>query len=206
MLVAMRNLTPRQQQIMDLIRLAQRETGMPPTRADISQHFNFRSPTAADDHLKALEKKGVIQLLPGKSRGIRILDDATYQGIPVIGRVAAGEPILAQQHIEDHYEIDANRFTPRADYLLSVCGHSMRDAGILDGDLLAVSQIHEAGNGQIVVARVEDEVTVTRFHRKGDTVTLLPENPDFNPIKINLRTTTFAIEGLGVGVIRDKGL
>ncbi len=124
----------------------------------------------------------------------------------MVGRVAAGEPILAQQHIEDHYEIDAARFTPRADYLLTVCGHSMRGVGILDGDLLAVSQTFEASNGQIVVARVEDEVTVKRFQQEAHIVTLLPENPEFGPLEIDLRTTDFAIEGLGVGVIRDKGL
>ena len=195
----MSDLTPRQAEILDLIRASIAERGSPPTRAEIAEAFGFRSPNAAEEHLKALARKGVIELLPGSSRGIRLLEEA---GLPVVGKVSAGSPILAEQHIDAHYEVDPRVFQPRADYLLRVRGMSMRDAGILDGDLLAVHRTREARNGQVVVARVDDEVTVKRFQRRGDQVQLLAENPDYQPIKVDLRRQTLVIEGLGVGVLR----
>lgn len=195
----MSDLTPRQAEILDLIRASIAERGSPPTRAEIAEAFGFRSPNAAEEHLKALARKGVIELLPGSSRGIRLLEEA---GLPVVGKVSAGAPILAEQHIDAHYEVDPRVFQPRADYLLRVRGMSMRDAGILDGDLLAVHRTREARNGQVVVARVDDEVTVKRFQRRGDRVQLLAENPDYQPIIVDLRRQTLVIEGLGVGVLR----
>lgn len=195
----MSDLTPRQTEILELIRTSITERGSPPTRAEIAQAFGFKSPNAAEEHLKALARKGVIELLPGSSRGIRLLEEP---GLPVVGRVSAGYPVLAEQNIEAHYEVDPQVFQPRADYLLRVRGMSMRDAGILDGDLLAVYRTTEARNGQVVVARLDDEVTVKRFQRSGHHVQLLPENPDFNPIDIDLRRQSLVIEGLGVGILR----
>ncbi len=197
----MDSLTPRQTEILQMIRAFLAERGYPPTRHEIAQALGFRSVNAAVDHLKALARKGAIELLPGASRGIRLLGD--HDGLPVIGRVAAGSPILAEEHIETRYRLDPALFKPRADYLLRVRGLSMRDAGILDGDLLAVHRTTEARNGQIVVARIDDEVTVKRFHRRGRLVTLAPENPDFAPMEIDLRHQPLVIEGLGVGVIRN---
>ncbi len=199
-------LTPRQQQVLDLIRDILQKTGMPPTRADICEAFGFRSPTAAEDHLKVLARKGAIELLPGRSRGIRILETQAAMGLPLVGRVAAGSPILAEQHIEDYVDLDPGFFRPRADYLLKVRGHSMRDGGILNGDLLAVHRTREALSGQVVVARLDDEVTVKRFRRRGNKVTLEAQNPDFAPILVDLKNTDLIIEGLGVGVIRNKKL
>ncbi|WP_297526631.1 transcriptional repressor LexA [Thiohalobacter sp.] len=196
----MSDLTPRQAEILEMIRESIAEYGSPPTRAEIAEAFGFRSPNAAEDHLRALARKGYIELLPGSSRGIRLLED---MGIPVIGRVAAGSPILAEEHIEDYYEMSADLFHPRADYFLRVRGESMRDAGILNGDLLAVHQTAEARNGQIVVARLDDEVTVKRFRRRGNRVQLLPENPDYEPIEVDLREQPLAIEGLAVGILRN---
>jgi len=196
----MHPLTPRQHQILELIRRFMTEHGMPPTRAEIARALGFRSANAAEEHLKALARKGVIELLPGASRGIRL---KAPEGVPVVGRVAAGSPILAQEHIEDHYQMNPSLFHPRADYLLRVCGMSMRDAGILDGDLLAVHRTTEAANGQVVVARVQDEVTVKRFRRHGHQVELLAANPEFQDIHIDLRRQSLVIEGLGVGVIRN---
>jgi repressor LexA len=198
----MSNLTARQNQILELIRRRLAESGSPPTRAEIARELGFRSPNAAEAHLKALARKGVIELVPGASRGIRLVDE----GLPVVGRVAAGQPILAEQQIENHYQVDPRLFQPRADYLLRVRGESMREAGILDGDLLVVHRSPEAANGQIVVARLEDEVTVKRFQRRGQRVRLLPANPEFEPIDIDLRQTPLVIEGIGVGVIRNKKL
>jgi repressor LexA len=202
----MKSLTARQRQILGLIRSTIEQTGMPPTRADICDHFNFRSPTAAEDHLRALARKGEIELLPGRSRGIRLVRVESITGLPLIGRVAAGEPILAEQNIEDHFDLDPNRFKPGADYLLKVRGHSMRDAGILNGDLLAVHRTREVHNGQIIVARLGEEVTVKRFRRRGNQVTLHAENPDFDPIVVDLQHTEFVVEGLGVGVVRTRVL
>jgi repressor LexA len=200
-----RALTPRQAEILELIREYIADHGHPPTRADIARVLGFRSPNAAEEHLRALEKKGAIELLPGASRGIRLPEEE--KGLPVVGRVAAGHPILAQENIEDRYGLDPDVFRPRADYLLRVKGQSMRDVGILDGDLLAVHRTPEASNGQIVVARVEDEVTVKRFQRKSKYwVDLLPENSDFSPIEIDLRHQSLSIEGLGVGVLRNGEL
>ncbi len=195
----MRDLTPRQQEILQFIRDRLEATGLPPTRAEIAQEFGFRSPNAAEEHLKVLARKGVLELLPGASRGIRLSNGG---GLPLVGRVAAGSPILAQENIEAHYQVDSALFAPRADYLLKVRGMSMKDAGILDGDLLAVHRTSEVRAGQVVVARLGDEVTVKRFKKKGDVVQLLPENADFEPIVVDLRSQELVIEGIGVGVIR----
>ena len=199
----MRPLTPRQQQIFDLIREKISDTGMPPTRAEIAAFFGFKSANAAEEHLKALAKKGYIEMLPGTSRGIRLAQEFIAEdGLPLIGRVAAGEPILAQEHVEQHYKVDGNLFHPPADYLLRVNGESMKDIGIMDGDLLAVHQTTDVQNGQVIVARVEDDVTVKRFKREGNVVYLHAENEDFAPIKVDLKFQQFNIEGLAVGVIR----
>lgn len=199
-------LTPRQAEILAFIKDFLEHHGYPPTRAEIAQKLGFKSPNAAEEHLKALARKGAIEMIPGASRGIRIPESQTQEddedGLPVIGRVAAGAPILAQQHIEDTFKLDAGIFKPRADYLLRVRGMSMKDAGILDGDLLAVHATQEARNGQIVVARLDEEVTVKRFKREGKHVWLLAENPEFAPIKVDLENQQLTIEGLSVGVIR----
>ena len=195
-------LTARQAEILELIRSHIAEQDCPPTRAEIAHELGFRSPNAAEDHLRALERKGVIELVAGSSRGIRLLEEDS--GLPVVGRVAAGEPILAEQHIEDYSSLEPDTFHPRADYLLRVHGDSMQDAGILHGDLLAVHRQKTAENGQIVVARIEDEVTVKRFRQRGAIVRLLPENPDYEPIRIDLREQPLVIEGLGVGVLRKE--
>lgn len=196
----MQDLTPRQSEILELLRTHLSETGFPPTRAEIAAHFGFSSPNAAEEHLRALERKGAIEILPGASRGLRILQP---EGLPVVGRVAAGAPILAEQHIEAHYRIEASVFKPRAHYFLRVRGLSMRDAGILEGDLLAVHRSSEARTGQVVVARVNDEVTVKRLKRRGHQIQLLPENPDFAPIEVDARKDQLVIEGIGVGIVRN---
>ena len=196
----MDELTARQAEVLQLIADFLQATGFPPTRAEIAAQLGFRSPNAAEDHLRALERKGYIEMLPGASRGIRLRENL---GIPVVGRVAAGSPILAEQQIQGRYQLDPALFKPRADYLLKVRGLSMRDAGILDGDLLAVHRTSEARSGQIVVARLGNEVTVKRFRRQGNQVQLLPENPDFEPVLVDLKRDFFAIEGLGVGIIRN---
>ena len=196
-------LTPRQKQILEMIRKHIERHGMPPTRAEIGAVFGFRSPNAAEEHLRALQRKGAIEMIPGSSRGIRL---TAPTGLPVIGRVAAGNPILAEEHIEQHCDIAANLFRPRAHFLLRVRGMSMRDAGILDGDLLAVHKTGKAENGQLVVARLDDEVTVKQFRQRGSIVTLLPRNPDFEPIRVDLKEQHLVIEGLGVGVLRNGKL
>lgn len=203
----MKELTQRQQQILELIQQAVEKTGMPPTRAEIAAHFGFHSTYGAEKHLQALARKGVIELLPNASRGIRLIDTFNkLTGLPVVGRVAAGAPILAEECIETHYEVDASLFRPRADYLLRVQGMSMKDAGILDGDLLAVHRTPHAENGQIVVARIEGEVTVKRLkmHSRGgrQNIQLLPENPDFAPIDVSTDNEDFFIEGIAVGNLR----
>lgn len=214
-------LTVRQQQVLDLIESAVAKTGAPPTRAEIAAEFGFKSVNAAEEHLQALAKKGVIELVTGTSRGIRLssetlrnLNDSRMRralaspmglgqlNLPLIGSVAAGTPILAQQHIESTYSIGRSLFYREPNFLLRVKGMSMRDAGILDGDLLAVMQTKEAINGQIVVARVDDEVTVKRFRRDKAGIQLVPENPDFQTILIR-SGQTFEIEGLAVGLIRS---
>lgn len=200
----MKALTARQQEVFDLIRDHISQTGMPPTRAEIAQQLGFRSPNAAEEHLKALARKGVLEIVSGASRGIRLLlDVAEDNGLPLVGRVAAGEPLLAQQHIEGHYQVDPSLFKPNADFLLRVSGMSMKDIGIMDGDLLAVHKTQDVRNGQVVVARIDDEVTVKRLKKQGNTVQLLPENSEFSPIVVNLREQNFTIEGLAVGVIRN---
>lgn len=214
----MRALTPRQQEILALIKRHLADTGFPPTRAEIARELGFRSPNAAEEHLKALARKGVIELTSGASRGIRLkmITDADRPDIasavqiavslPLIGRVAAGSPILAQEHVEASFALDPNLFEQVPDYLLRVRGMSMRDAGILDGDLLAVRRTNEVRNGQIAVVRVGDDVTVKRWRRQGFQVQLLPENPDYAPIALDTRRDEFAIEGLGVGLLRTGKL
>lgn len=196
----MEELTQRQAQILQLIQDHIQDTGFPPTRAEIAAILGFRSINAAEDHLKALERKGAIEILPGTSRGLRLTQET---GLPVVGRVAAGSPILAEQHIEAHYQVDPKLFKPKPHYLLRVRGMSMRDAGILDDDLLVVHRTKNVQNEQIVVARVDNEVTVKRFRKKWkNQVWLMPENPDFDTIVVDLRKQELVIEGLGVGVIR----
>ena len=200
----MQELTSRQQQILSLIQRVIKETSRPPTRAEIAQELGFRSVNAAEEHLRALERKGVIELLPSTSRGIRLKDALREQmGLPLIGRVAAGEPILAEEHIEARYQIDPAIFNSEPHFLLRVQGMSMRDAGILDGDLVAVRRSPDVRNRQIVVARLEDEVTVKRYRQEGHQVWLMPENPDFEPIEVDLREQHMTIEGVVVGVVRD---
>jgi len=198
-------LTPRQQQILDLIKQHIDDTGYPPTRAEIATELGFKSPNAAEEHLRALARKGVIEMISGTSRGIRLLEEE-QSGLPLIGRVAAGEPILAIENVEDYLEVAANMFYPQADYLLRVHGMSMKDVGIMDGDLLAVHKADTAENGQIIVARIEDEVTVKRLKktRKRHEILLLPENEELEPILVDLKEQDFSIEGLGVGVIRTQ--
>ncbi|PJG58735.1 transcriptional repressor LexA [Aeromonas cavernicola] len=203
----MKPLTSRQAEVLELIKINMNETGMPPTRAEIAQKLGFKSANAAEEHLKALAKKGVIEIMPGTSRGIRLLleeeETQTESGLPLIGRVAAGEPILAQEHIESHYQVDPALFHPPADFLLRVQGMSMKNIGILDGDLLAVHKTNEVHNGQVVVARLDEDVTVKRFQRKGSQVWLLPENEELAPIAVDLANQQLTIEGLAVGVIRN---
>ncbi len=200
----MRQLTPRQKEILELIQEFIAEHGMPPTRAEISRQLGFKSANAAEQHLRALQKKGVLELLPGASRGIQLKDSLRDQlGLPLVGRVAAGSPILAEEHIETHYKIDQALFNPKPHYLLRVEGMSMRNAGILDGDLVAVHRTPEVRSRQIVVARVDDEVTVKRYRQDGKIVWLLPENEDFEPIRVDLSEQSMVIEGVVVGVIRD---
>ncbi|XVJ70286.1 MAG: transcriptional repressor LexA [Rhizobacter sp.] len=218
-------LTDRQQQILDLVQSAIERTGAPPTRAEIASELGFRSANAAEEHLQALARKGVIELVGGTSRGIRLKSDtlrALNQSrvkqfslplpslaqltLPLVGRVAAGSPILAQEHIDKSYVVESSLFARRPDYLLKVRGMSMRDAGIMDGDLLAVQKAVDAKNGQIVVARLGDEVTVKRFKRTKQGVELLPENPEFEPILVADGDASFALEGLAVGLIRNHML
>lgn len=220
-------LTTRQQQILELIQRAIERTGAPPTRAEIAAELGFRSPNAAEEHLKALARKGVIDLVSGTSRGIRVKSDtlrrlnaARRQGadalpfepvpaallslqLPLVGRVAAGSPILAQEHIERTFAVESYLFARKPDYLLKVRGMSMRDAGILDGDLLAVQKASDAKNGQIVVARLGDEVTVKRFRRTAAGVELIPENPEFKTLLVPADSADFSLEGLAVGLIRN---
>lgn len=196
-------LTKRQTEVLDCVKRHILDTGYPPTRADIAKELGFRSANAAEEHLKALARKGAIEMIPGTSRGIRVpeLEEAD-QGLAVIGQVAAGSPILAQEHIEDHCTISSDFFSPPADYLLRVKGESMKNIGILDGDLIAVHQCDTAHDGQIVVARLDDEVTVKRFKREGHMVYLIAENEEFSPIEVDLTHQSLSIEGLSVGVIR----
>ncbi|HEU4652365.1 MAG TPA: transcriptional repressor LexA [Steroidobacteraceae bacterium] len=198
------DLTPRQREILKLIQEHVAEEGMPPTRAEIAHRMGFKSPNAAEEHLRALQKKGVIDLIPGASRGIQLKDSLREQlGLPLIGRVAAGRPMLAEEHIEGRYQIDPKIFQPRAHYLLKVKGMSMKDVGILDGDLVAVHRTPEVRNRQIVVARLDNEVTVKRYKQEGKVVWLLPENEEFDPIKVDMKEQSLIIEGVVVGVLRQ---
>lgn len=201
-------LTERQTEILRLVKELTEVSGFPPTRAEIAERMGFRSVNAAEQHLRALERKGAIEISSGASRGIKVRERggpkiSRLLELPVIGRVAAGSPMLAEEHVQARYQVDPNLFTPRADYLLQVRGLSMRDAGILEGDLLAVHKTQDVRSGQVVVARLGEEVTVKRLRRRGNSIQLLPENPDFEPIEVDGRDTNFAIEGLGVGVIRS---
>lgn len=200
----MKGLTPRQQQVFDFICQQIGENGMPPTRAEIANHLSFRSANAAEEHLKALAKKGWIEMVPGTSRGLRVLKKTDQDELPLIGKVAAGMPILAQAHIESQYRISPQTFKPQADFLLRVEGESMKDIGILDGDLLAVHKTESARNGQVVVARVGEDVTVKRWEQAENRVILHPENTDFAPIEVDLTQTDVTIEGLVVGVLRSQ--
>ncbi len=218
-------LTARQQQILELVQSAIERTGAPPTRAEIAAELGFRSVNAAEEHLQALARKGVIELVGGTSRGIRLrsetlrsmaesrikqfslpLPSLSQLSLPLVGRVAAGSPILAQEHVDQTVVVESHLFARRPDYLLRVRGMSMRDAGILDGDLLAVQKTREAKNGQIVVARLGDEVTVKRLHKTRHGIELLPENPDFQPIVVPADSEDFELEGLAVGLIRNNML
>ncbi|MDR0775119.1 MAG: transcriptional repressor LexA [Azonexus sp.] len=192
-------LTPRQQEILEFIKNSLETLGAPPTRMEISHAFGFASPNAAEDHLKALAKKGAIVLEPGSARGIRLVEQL---GLPLIGSVAAGSPILAVENVQSRYALDAGLFSPRADFLLKVRGLSMIDAGIFDGDLLAVHKTNQARDGQIVVARLDEEVTVKRLESRQGQILLIAENPDFAPIVVNPDEVEFAIEGIAVGLIR----
>ncbi|XOV89400.1 MAG: transcriptional repressor LexA [Pseudomonadota bacterium] len=197
----MNKLTPRQTQVLEFIKRYADSLGYPPTRAEIATELGFKSANASEEHLKALARKGAIEIIPGTSRGIKFPDT---NGLPIVGRVAAGSPILAEEHIEDYCEIPADFFRPRADYLLTVRGDSMINVGILDGDLLAVHRTTNVNDNDIVVARIEDEVTVKTFRRgkSKHLISLLPENPDYSPIEVDLRDKAFAIEGLSVGILR----
>lgn len=196
-------LTARQRQVLDLVREIIEESGMPPTRAEIATALGFRSANAAEEHLRALARKGAIELVPGASRGIRLKEaPREADGLPLVGRVAAGRPILAEEHIQGHYQVDPALFRPRPHYLLQVHGMSMRDAGILDGDLVAVHRTPEVRSRQIVVARLDDEVTVKRYRQEGKIVWLMPENADFEPIRVDLDRQAVVIEGVVVGVVR----
>ncbi|MBR7792568.1 transcriptional repressor LexA [Undibacterium sp. FT147W] len=216
----MLKLTARQEQILNLIKDAIQNTGFPPTRAEIATELGFRSTNAAEEHLQALARKGVIEIAPGTSRGIRLLESELSSHItgqqlvssqsafsqinlPLIGRVAAGSPILASEHIETSYQVDPALFSAKPDFLLKVRGMSMRDAGILDGDLLAVKKTDTARNGQIIVARLGDDVTVKRYKKTGNSVELIPENPDYATIKVNENEENFSLEGLAVGLMRN---
>ena len=203
------HLTARQQEIFDFVKKHIEETGMPPTRVEIAKEIGFKSPNAAEEHLKALARKGYIEMLSGTSRGIRILveteeNTANDDGLPLIGKVAAGSPIMAIEHIESHYPVNGTMFSPNADYLLKVQGNSMEKIGILDGDLLAVHRTNNVRNGQVVVARVDDEVTVKRFERKGNMVYLHPENDELQAIVVDPSSSFLEIEGIAVGVIRNN--
>ena len=196
----MEDLTPQQARILKFIRDTMDESGLPPTRAEIAQAMSFRSPNAAEEHLRTLERKGAIEIVKGSARGIRLVDGG---GLPLVGRVAAGSPILAEEHVQGRFQVDPGLFKPEAHYLLKVRGMSMRDAGILDGDLLAVHKTDDARSGQMVVGRLQDEVTVKQLRKKGAIVEVLPENPEFEPIIVDTRKESLAIEGIGVGVIRN---
>jgi repressor LexA len=217
----MLKLTARQEQILNLIKEAIDNTGFPPTRAEIAQELGFRSANAAEEHLQALARKGAIEISPGTSRGIRLVGVAAearapslaqlaammpppnLMALPLVGRVAAGSPILAQEHVEATYSVDPAMFSSKPDFLLKVRGWSMRDAGICDGDFLAVKKVDSAKNGQIVVARIGEEVTVKRYRKTGSTIELLPENPEFSVITVDPHTDEFALEGLAVGLLRS---
>lgn len=203
----MKELTKRQGEVLDVIKEQIAQTGMPPTRVELAKILGFKSANAAEEHLKALARKGAIEILSGTSRGIRVIsehksNEIEEEGLPLIGKVAAGEPILAEENVEAHYDVDPTLFHPAADFLLRVQGESMKDIGIMDGDLLAVHKTQNINNGQVVVARVEDNVTVKRFYREGKDVTLKAENMLFEPIKVDLEFQSFDIEGIAVGVIR----
>ena len=206
--MARKQLTERQQEIFDFVKNHISTTGMPPTRVEIAREIGFKSPNAAEEHLKALARKGYIEMLSGTSRGIRVLvndeEAANEDSLPLVGRVAAGTPIEAIEHIEDHYPISGTMFNPTADYLLRVNGNSMENIGILDGDLLAVHKTKVAKNGQVVVTRVDDEVTVKRLEKKGNLIYLHPENDELESIVVDPRFEYIEIEGIAVGVIRSN--
>ena len=206
----MKKLTARQQQILDLISNAIEQTGFPPTRAEIANELGFRSVNAAEEHLQALARKGVIEITPSVARGIRLPQSNEKAGsketysqyhVPLVGRVAAGSPILAQEYVESEYRLDPALFSEKPDFLLKVQGLSMRDIGIMEGDMVAVRKTQNVKDGQIVVARIGDDVTVKRFRKKGRNIELHSENPDFKPIIVT-NEDEFSLEGLVVGLVR----
>lgn len=199
-----KGLTKRQLEVLDLIHASIDENGMPPTRSEIANNLGFKSLNAAEDHLKALEKKEFIELIPGVSRGIKVLKKTNNKnvGLPIVGQVAAGQPILAIEHVESYISLDPFLFEKKADYLLRVKGESMLNSGIRDNDLLVVHATKVIRNNQIVVARLNDEVTVKRFKKAGSKIYLMPENDNFDRIEINSKTEEFTIEGLGIGILR----
>ena len=206
----MKELTKRQGEVLDVIKDCINKTGMPPTRVELAKILGFRSANAAEEHLKALARKGAIEILSGTSRGIRIVGEhesnvvPIEEGLPLVGMVAAGEPILATENVESHYDVDPSLFSPSADFLLRVQGESMKDIVIMNGDLLAVHKTQDITNGQVVVARVENVVTVKRFYREGSQVTLKAENDQFSPIEVDLEYQAFDIEGVAVGILRTS--
>ena len=206
----MKELTKRQGEVLDVIKDCINKTGMPPTRVELAKILGFRSANAAEEHLKALARKGAIEILSGTSRGIRIVGEhesnvvPIEEGLPLVGMVAAGEPILATENVESHYDVDPSLFSPSADFLLRVQGESMKDIVIMNGDLLAVHKTQDITNGQVVVARVENDVTVKRFYREGSQVTLKAENDQFSPIEVDLEYQAFDIEGVAVGILRTS--
>jgi len=202
----MKALTKRQEDVLNFIKNHIAEYGLPPTRLEIANSLGFRSPNAAEEHLRALRRKNAITMIPNASRGIQIVNHNNENGIPLVGQVAAGHPILAAENIDEHYEIPHQLFSPSADFLLRVQGMSMKNAGIMDGDLLAVHKCQNVENNQVVVARLDNEVTVKRFKRKQNKIYLMPENEDFAPIIVDSKESSFAIEGLGVGIIRTNRL
>jgi len=195
-------LTTRQQQVLDLIKDSIKDTGFPPTRAELASTLGFKSPNAAEEHIKALAKKGVIEILPGASRGIKIVEKD--QGLPIVGSVAAGSPILATEHIDEYIDLPSDMFYPSADYLLRVNGMSMKNIGIYEDDLIGVHKTDRIRNGDVVIARIDEDVTVKRYERKGNAIYLHPENEDFNVIEVDPTACHFEVEGVYVGVIRRQ--
>jgi len=201
------DLTANQRRVLDCIRRHFEQNGVAPTLREIVENLELSSHSSAQDYVEALIRKGALERSP-KHRGLRLphrIRMPAAAQLPLVGRVAAGSPIMSEGNIEAQYAVDPALFRPRADFLLRVVGMSMRDVGIIDGDLLAVHRTQSAHDGSIVVARLDDEITVKRLKHQGNRLLLLPENPDFTPIEVDpRRTDSFAIEGIYVGIIRQK--